>query len=254
MITFHKNSHTYFYGQKQLYSVTSIIDKYKQPFDVDFWSTYKAVQRLLGNETFAELRKHKDYKSPAFIEWICNFVDQDELLLTIETIKQEWLKEKDDSLLKGTLYHDTKEELSYKHKVELNPFNNKEYEVINSETITGTGFYPEFRLGSPKWNLAGTADKIFIDENLAFVDDYKTNKKIDMTNPFQKMRYPLQKFDDCNYSHYRIQIGMYSFMLEEMGFKIKGTAFTHLNKFYKFSYGHIKKDIRNLLLHEMGKL
>lgn len=49
----------------------------------------------------------------------------------------------------------------------------------------------------------------------------------------------------CNYNHYRLQISTYAWMLEQAGYTIRNTAFTHLNQQYKFDY--MKHEVQLML-------
>lgn len=46
-------------GQKFI-SVTTLIGRFEQPFDQDFWSKYKALERLIGSQKFAAMES-RDY-------------------------------------------------------------------------------------------------------------------------------------------------------------------------------------------------
>lgn len=252
-------------GQDRYTSVTTLIDKYKVPFDKDFWSTYKALERLLGEKDFTEMKRNRDFKSPAWIEWACKFVDMDELLQTISDILKEWEDEKNASLEKGTLYHLSKEKQAYIEGYDINPFTGKKFVTMmqrppkNDDKVSMVadlwdlkdGYYPELMLWNNIFKIAGTADKVFIEtvDGVRYVDfdDYKTNKKIKKTNPYEKMRRPLGSLDNCEWSFYRLQISLYAWMMEQFGFKVRNTAFTHFNEMYKFSYGHMRKHIIALL-------
>ena len=50
------------------------------------------------------------------------------------------------------------------------------------------------------------------------------------------MQYPLNDLDDCNYNHYRLQLSIYAFMLEENGYVVRNVGFHHLNNLIKFDY------------------
>lgn len=267
MLEFYHKDHQYKMKGVIYTSVSSVVARYKQPFDSDFWSTYKALEKLIGYDDFKEMRRvHGNYKSPQFIEWACGFVELDELKKTTEKILKEWTKERDDSIVKGHAYHDKKEKQAYGKGFEINPFTEEKFNTIGNkpkgkDKMASTsdlynlpdGYHPELMLWNNEYLIGGTADKVFLEtkgkKRLAYLDDYKTNKKIDTENPWDKMRTPLHHLDDCNYNHYRVQIALYAWMLEQSGFTIKGTAFTHLNKKYKFSYIHMRRHIVNMLNH-----
>lgn len=266
MITFQKDSHIYRSGDIKYISVTSLINNYKNQFDSGFWSTYKALERLIGKEDFKEMRRHRDFKSPSFIEWACSFVDHNDLLKTITIIQKEWDDERDTAAEKGSYYHIVKEKQAYNDGYTINPFSGKKVHTAVGKPPPGKkestvmdlwdlkdGYYPELMLWNHAYRIAGTADKVFIEtiENRRFVDidDFKTNKEIKKTNSYEKMKTPLGRLDDCNYNHYRLQICTYAWMLEENGYKIRNVSFTHFNEQYKLSYGHTRKYIIEMLNH-----
>ena len=41
-VTFYDEPHKYFYGKEEFISVTTLIHKYQEEFDEDYWSQYKA--------------------------------------------------------------------------------------------------------------------------------------------------------------------------------------------------------------------
>ena len=57
-ILFNGKHHTYTTGKKIQYSsVSTLIGKFKQPFDSEYWSKYKAYEKLLTTAKLRELRK-----------------------------------------------------------------------------------------------------------------------------------------------------------------------------------------------------
>jgi len=75
------------------------------------------------------------------------------------------------------------------------------FDVLQAEKI----------VASLKWNVAGMID-LFLrhkkNNHLCF-GDWKTNAKINLTNPWQQGLYPLKHLDDCAYSKYAIQLNLY---------------------------------------------
>lgn len=90
-----------------------------------------------------------------------------------------------------------------------------------------------------------------------YIVTHNTNKKIITENKWEKMLYPLNKYDNCNYVHYNIQLSLYGWMLEQFGYKVRNLQITHYlfneqeepiaSKVYKFDY--LKKDVEKLLNH-----
>lgn len=57
-VFFNEESHTYKdkYDGSDYISATQLIGKYKQPFDENFWSSYKALEAVMGTEGFSVLK------------------------------------------------------------------------------------------------------------------------------------------------------------------------------------------------------
>ena len=51
------NEHVYWDDDGKYISVTTLISKYCQPFDGDFWSSYKALEKLLKKDDLKWKRK-----------------------------------------------------------------------------------------------------------------------------------------------------------------------------------------------------
>ena len=59
-ICFIEDTHKYFditAPEKPFISVTTLIHRYAQPFDKDFWSAYKALEKLLSKDAWAIEKK-----------------------------------------------------------------------------------------------------------------------------------------------------------------------------------------------------
>lgn len=267
-IIFNSKSHTYSSGRKIKYSsVSSLISKYKKPYNKEYWSAYKAYQRILGEEEFKRLKKGFGIEDYELLKYLSQFVKQSDLNKTIKIILSEWTDEKDKSIVKGNDYHIFKENQAISTGVCYNPFTKTDFPTIQSTIITiknkveyrqptvenlfdlTDGFHPELILWNNDYLLAGQADKVYIEtiDGIRYIDidDYKTNKEIKKSNYFGKMLDPLSHLDCCNYNHYRLQISTYAFMLEKAGYIVRNTGFTHLNKPYIFDY--MKSEVQLML-------
>ena len=56
---FNDETHKYYNKQdmQPYISVTQLVGAYEQPFQEDFWSSYKALERILDTDTFSIVRK-----------------------------------------------------------------------------------------------------------------------------------------------------------------------------------------------------
>lgn len=95
--------------------------------------------------------------------------------------------------------------------------------------------YPEVRIFSIKLQLAGTIDLLVYNPDLDqyLIMDWKTNSQIaQIAYKGKKGIHDATKFlDDCNFSHYSLQMSLYRNLLEsEYGIKINGQILLHLRE------------------------
>jgi hypothetical protein len=252
-IIFDPKSHSYTKGSDYM-SVSRLISKYKNPFDRDYWSSYKALERLIPN--FKEIKKEAYTANEDLLEYALKETTPDLFVEMKGCILKEWDAENLTSINKGNIYHLKKEQNSYANGVELNPFDGKEYKVIPKQEVTEQkvaliedlfdledGYYPELILWNDQYKIAGQADKVFIETVGAHryidCDDYKSNKKISKHGyKGQKMKNPLGHLQDANHTHYCLQISTYAWLLEEFGYKVRNLSFHHYNQQYPINYMH----------------
>lgn len=279
-VAFTEADHKYFnvkYPNRQYTSVTTLIGKYHEKFDSDFWSSYKAMEALLGEDEFKEcglkvsLLKFKIFNTD--IPASCG-VTEEEFLQTKQEILASYKKANEDACERGTKYHVEKEEALYiKPKVNIQELNfpiplQGEFacERHNFDLNQEVAILPEYLI---YWsskddiiNLAGQVDLIVKEGNDIYILDYKTNAKgMEMSSYFdrrkkqsKKMFYPINNIDDCMFQHYTIQLSMYAWMLQRINpeLNIKELWLLHVDgegveTSYQVEY--IKEDIEKLVKH-----
>lgn len=216
-------------------SVTTLIGKFENEFDKEFWSLYKALERGFKEEFKMEKRQLLDTKK-FDLERILEYysIDEEELLRIQKTILEEWAEENRKSCELGTAIHaKLEEEFSQGEKVLPNYGSGGKFPcIVNDYKLTqDKGVFPELLIywedpdeqnESKKLLIAGQVDRIIKDGNKIYITDYKTNKKIDessyqdkRTKKKQVMKYPLNNLDDCNKIHYTLQLSLYAWMLQQ---------------------------------------
>jgi ATP-dependent exoDNAse (exonuclease V) beta subunit len=246
-INFNEEEHKYTNDNGQVYtSVTRLISKYKQPFDSEYWSTYKAIKDVLIKEGAWD-----DFKQEAGgWENIVNYyLHTDKLsgcIDAIESAKQsyldKWEREKNEACEKGTSFHKAMEQDTINASVVIH--NNKKMKVqdqmlIDLQDFNGNGLFTELLVHNDAYMIAGQIDLCFLlDNKKVSIKDYKTNKKIEKRG-FRgaKMKYPLHGYDDCNFVHYTLQMSTYAWMLEQLGYEIESLELIHVDR---ETGGHIK--------------
>lgn len=238
MVSFNPEGHKYYNEKKQEYiSATTFVGKFKKPFDTDYWSKYKAIERFI-----VSTRGEQDWKSgkgkitKENIDLVIQKLGSYKIHEIVGDIIIEWNDKKELGCERGTKIHLTKEVQTYKDKginvftkfIELQELGRQKLELL-------PGVYPELLLWNDEYRIAGTSDIVIIYPDKYFsIDDYKSNKKID-TNPYRNhktgevdsMLHPIQHLGNCNYIHYCLQANVYAWMLISHGYKLRSMQFSH---------------------------
>ena len=169
---------------KQKYiSVTTLIGKYEQPFDKDFWSLYKAVEKTLTPEQFKTQKKRMLDTKAVKLDSICSDLDVDKktILSAQQDILDEWYVTNKESTDRGTKIHNDLENAFYKTSTcDLKKYNlggtfncKKNYYHLDLDK----GVYPEFLVHRESEDgvlrLAGQVDLLIKDGNDIYIFDYK---------------------------------------------------------------------------------
>lgn len=256
---FNEEQHTYKNNQEGYFytSVTTLVSKYKQPFDNDYWSLYKAGQKILG---ISEDNK-KDYSKlllKAGLDFNNKTIDNLRSALKIVlgiyyedvnkeqvVTQQSWKTISKEATDRGTEVHKKKETNLLESGIDLSRYGltinvvTESLEHIVNLFELKDGVYPELMIWNNKYRIAGISDKVTIDTvgstRYIDIDDYKTNKKIDTTSYLNtttgihtRMLAPVDDLMDCNFIHYSIQLSFYAYFLELFGFVVRNIKFTHI--------------------------
>lgn len=272
-VAFENESHTYWNvnDNKKYISVTTLIHQYAQDFDKEFWSSYKALEKLMPKETW-NIEKKSLLNSKKFNKEILDLYNISELEFNKvqQGILDSWEEENRKSCERGTQIHEEIEHLFYEHPhdISLKKFGlggkfecKKDYSTLDLEY----GVYPEYLIYTQSEDgilrIAGQVDLIIKQGNEITIIDHKTNKKIDQRSGFDsanktyaRMKYPLNNLMDCNFYHYTLQLSTYAWMLQKLypEFVIKDLILNHYdhkgnNTLYHCEY--LKKDVERMLYH-----
>jgi hypothetical protein len=217
VINFDPITHTYTNSKGEKYeSASQLINIYKKPFDVDFFS--KNIARKRG--------------------------------ISPEAVKEEWKKNTDDACVFGTNVHSIIE--SYlKTGVDTGDSVITEFIKVFPYKV---GINSEKILWNDEYKIAGTSD-IIVDVSSDCFDvlDVKTNKKFDFYNRFNEcLLKPLDHLQNCKYSTYGLQLSLYAFMYSKItGKQPRQLAILYWNKvkFEKYYTPYMYWDINILLRH-----
>jgi ATP-dependent exoDNAse (exonuclease V) beta subunit len=250
-MAFEEEAHIYYdvtEPDKQFISVTTLIHQFTQPFDKEFWSAYKALEKLLTKEAWVIEKKSllKDKKFNKELLNLYNITDND-FNREQQAILDAWDAENRKSCERGTKIHAELENSFYKKgkNIDISKYQiggkfecKKDYTELDMEN----GIYPEYLISrvSPDkvLRIAGQIDLLVKKGNKFTIGDWKTNKKIETKSFFDnktktstKMKYPLNNLDDCNYNHYALQLSTYAWMIQQLNpeYQIEDLVLVHFD-------------------------
>lgn len=277
-VAFDNESHTYWNldNNERYISVTTLIHRYTQEFDKEFWSAYKALEKLLPKESW-DIEKKSLLNTKKFNKEILDTynISETEFNKTQQDILDAWDEENRKSCERGTKIHEEIEHSFYDNPkdISLQKFGlggkfecKKDYSELDLEY----GVYPEYLIYRESddgiLRIAGQVDLIVKQGNEITIIDHKTNKKIDQKSGFDsttksnaKMKFPLNNLMDCNFYHYTLQLSTYAWMLQKINpnFVIKDLILNHYdhkgnNTLYHCEY--LKHDVEKMLYHYKKEL
>lgn len=252
-VCYNDEKHLYWDENGKYVSVTTLIGKFCQDFDSDFWSGYKALEKLLSAEEFKIEKSQLQKTHKINIKYFCDMYGftVNDFNKAQQDILDEWAKTNADSCERGSRIHAELENkyiskgqcdmkkfgLGGKFEVNTNKsLMDKNTDLLNIER----GVFPEYLIyrNSPdgKFKLAGQIDLLIKDGNDIYIIDYKTNKKLEDKSFFDSrtkksvmMKYPMSNLMDCNKVHYTLQLSTYAWMLQKLNpkFVIKKLMLIH---------------------------
>lgn len=250
-IAFEEEAHIYYdvtKPEQKFISVTTLIHSFTQPFDKEFWSAYKALEKLLPKEDWA-IEKKSLLNTKKFDKVLLELhnITEDEFNKEQQDILDAWDLENRNSCERGTKIHADLENSFYKKKqnIDLSKYQiGGKFECIkdHNELDLENGVYPEYLISrvsdDGKLRIAGQIDLLVKRGNKIIIGDWKTNKKIETKSFFNsktktsvKMKYPLNNLDDVNYWHYTLQLSTYAWMIQKKNpeFEIEDLVLVHFD-------------------------
>ena len=271
-MAFEEDAHIYYdvtQPEKKFISVTTLIEKFGQPFDKDFWSAYKALEKLLSKSDF-DIEKKSLLNTKKFNKTILEAYDIDKNLFNKEqqAILDAWDEENRRSCERGTKIHAELENSFYKKgkDIDLSKYQiggkfecRKDHTALDLEN----GVYPEYLISrvsdDGKLCIAGQIDLLIKKGNKIIIGDWKTNKEIKMKSFFDKntrstvkMKFPLNHLDDVNYWHYTLQLSTYAWMVQKLNpeFEIEDLVlvhFDHNDNMTVYHLEYLKDEVERML-------
>lgn len=248
-IYFNEDGHKYFFNDILLKnSATTVCKMFSAKFDSDYTSRVCAYKEILGEDKFKKLRREcfgfdfkplAEYLYPIFDD-ICGGED------AVELVKDTFILNWDNSGILGTEFHKKMENKSIDRGYEINPWDNKKYDVFTFKKKYSNqvydmdlsklpdGFHPELLVYVKdlpiKNTIVGTADKVFIETidgvRYTDTDDYKTVAKQIENYKYNRCTSPLDHLWDNKITSYSLQATIYQEALRSHGFVPRNAGFT----------------------------
>lgn len=270
-VAYNDEAHSYWNvnDNEKYISVTTLIHKFTQPFDRDFWSAYKALEKLIPKENWSSEKKSL-LQSKRFDKEILALYDISENDFNREQqgILDAWDEKTRLSCERGTKIHAELENSLYAagSNVSLKKYGiGGKFECRKNYTELDLpyGVYPEYLISRESddgvLRIAGQIDLLVKNGNEIIICDYKTNEKIDLKSGFNtqtksnsKMLYPLNNLDDCNYYHYTLQLSTYAWMIQKLNpdFIIKDLIlihYDHSGNVTQYHLDYLKTEVERML-------
>ena len=199
-IKFIDETHTYFVDGRGGYtSTTTFIKKFFEAFDADV--------------ILEKMRRTGSFKRKYGTQ-------------TDEQVKQAWEENRDNAARRGTALHKYIEDF-YNAEPWVNPPEELTYEIRLFEDFLGgegAGLVPyrtEWYIFDEDLGIAGSIDMVFRRGNSYYIYDWKCSKEIRYRGFGKRGLGPAEFLEDCNYSHYSLQLNVYKYILEKnYGLKI----------------------------------
>ena len=189
-VAFSEDEHVYWNvdDNEKYISVTTLIHKFTQPFDKEFWSAYKALEKLLSKDSWT-IEKKSLLNTKKFNKSILDVynIDINDFNKVQQDILDAWDEENRKSCERGTKIHLDIENSFYKNPkdISLQKFGiggkfecKKDYSELDIEY----GVYPEYLIHIESKDgvlrVAGQVDLIVKSGNEIVICDWKTNKRI----------------------------------------------------------------------------
>lgn len=252
-------------------SVTTLIHNYTQPFDKEFWSAYKSLEKLLSKEAWA-IEKKSLLNTKKFDKVLLELhnINENDFNREQQAILDAWDEENRKSCERGTKIHADLENSFYKKKkdIDISKFEIGGKFVCEKNRTSldlENGIYPEYLISriseDGKLRIAGQIDLLVKKGNKIVIGDWKTNKKIETKSFFNsktkssvKMKFPLNNLDDVNYWHYALQLSTYAWMIQKLNpeFEIEDLVlvhFDHSDNMTVYHLPYLKDEVIRMLNH-----
>lgn len=184
-VAFSENDHVYWNvdDNEKYISVTTLIHSFSQPFDSDFWSSYKALEKLLSKDLW-KIEKKSLLNLKKFDKKIFDLynIKEDDFNIVKQEILDEWENKNKEACERGTKIHLDLENSFYKNPKDISL---KKYGIGGkfeckkdyTDLDLKYGVYPEYLIYRESddgiLRIAGQIDLLIKNDNDIILVDHK---------------------------------------------------------------------------------
>lgn len=207
-ISFQENGHIYdINGDKYYKSCTTWVKSFFEKFDAD-----AIIDRMMAKSDWPDSKYFGMTKEEIKAQWSANGAKSAEYGTTMHAVIEDYYN--------GIIRECINPEYEY--------FKNfaKDHEHL-------TPYRTEMMVYDEDIRICGSIDMLFQNEDGSLsIYDWKFAKELNMTSPYRKKALnPIQEMDDCNYTHYSLQLNTYRIILErKYGFIIRDMFLIFMHK------------------------
>jgi hypothetical protein len=227
-ITFDEPSHTYTHNEtgEKYTSVTTLLGKYKKPFDSETVATRVAKREGVSKDLVLEMWNTEKNRACDRGTAIHKLLED---YITVGEQDEEW----------GWLY---------KSYDKCREWNIDKFNKVLCEQL----------VWNEEYKISGLADLFYMHRDGTFtVGDFKTNKRYRFSSEYNDwMLAPLEHLTVCEHSTYTMQLSMYAYLYEQMtGKKCRKLVIYYLDKdrFKAHHCNYMKAEVKELFEHFKNK-
>jgi hypothetical protein len=200
-ITFYDEPHKYFLSGKELISVTTLIGKYHEPFDEDYWSGYKATEYNLTPEEVLRAWKFINRKGTIKGSAIHDYAEN-----LFQNKKFEYPKQ----LIYNEFGFDPIHDAYQKTKKHVDKF----YSDVQGRLIP---IRTEHVIFDRESLIGGMYDILFYNVKAKEFQiwDNKTNKELTLRMESRHLINDLYMLEDSDLELYSLQLGLFKYIIEK---------------------------------------
>lgn len=201
-VTYYDEPHKYYVGDKELISMTTLIGKFKEPYDIEHWSQVKGNHYGLDPETIKYLWNFNNDRAGIMGSILHDYA---------ENMFLNKVFPYPDHLVLDRFGHDATRKLFEFKKERFDRF----YEMCKNRLFT---IRTEYVIWDAEFGLGGMVDLLMFNKKTGQFEiwDHKTNKEFSYNSKFGNyFKAPFDYIEECKFNEYSLQLSGYKYIIEK---------------------------------------